>query len=169
VTRFKAALVLDLVTAQTTWTADIGVLVLAAAIIERANEVIVMAFRDYEADRLEDLMEQANDAFAANTIEPLREIAAQAKTNLTEYKAQTKEFALLVALCFGLMVSLAGVRSLHPLLSNQGFPAGRLFTIVDIILTGAMLAGGSEGVHRLANIVSSGADTLSTRIDNAAK
>ena len=156
--RLKADVVLDFNAAQSIWATDIGVLVFVAAIIERANEVIVMAFRDYEADRLEARLAAAPDADKPD-----------AQDNLNKYKSQTKEFALLIALCFGLVASLAGVRAYHPLLKDPHTAVGRMFTALDVLLTAAMLAGGSEAIHRMANVVTSGADTLSTRIDKAGK
>jgi hypothetical protein len=41
--------------------------------------------------------------------------------------------------------------------------------LADIIVTSAMLAGGSEGIHRMANVFTSFMDSLSTQIDKKSK
>jgi len=165
----QAGLVLPLDSSQAKWTSTIGGLVLVAGIIERATEVIVMTFRDECAAGLSDAVELAAKKATAAPADP--EAAGgleKAQKTLTSYKEQTKQFALFVAFCFGLLLALAGARSLHWLLLDQKVVTGRLFLALDVIITGAMLAGGSEGIHRLANVLTSGADTLSTKIDKAA-
>jgi hypothetical protein len=85
------------------------------------------------------------------------------------YRAETKEFALLVGFFFGILASLAGVRALHGLLDITQYPPGTapgtLFTVADVLITGAMLAGGSEGIHRMANAFNGFMDSLSARTD----
>lgn len=49
-------------------------------------------------------------------------------------------------------------------LRDNSAPSG-LFRAVDVLVTGAMLAGGSEGIHRMANGFISFMDNLSTRAD----
>ena len=44
-------------------------------------------------------------------------------------------------------------------------PVGGLFTMADIVVTGATLAGGSEGIHRIANAFTGFMDGLSSRAD----
>jgi hypothetical protein len=160
---FKNTGSLSLDGSQQRWPSIVVSLTIVAAIVERATEVIVMVFRDRGAEELQERADTAPDAKAS--ADP------DAKTNkevLGAYQAATKEFALPVAFSFGLLAALAGVRALHPLLADPHAATGRLFAVLDIIITGAMLAGGSEGVHRIANVVTSGADTLSTKFDNAA-
>ena len=75
--------------------------------------------------------------------------AAQAA--LAAYRAVTKEIALCIGFVLGLFVSLAGVRALSSIVNSV--PADNwLFPIADIILTGAIIAGGSDGVHQMVNV-----------------
>ena len=167
----------------------IGWLFVVALFIERAVEVVVMVFRDQQADQLDEAEEHAvrvvktaikkaaalvgdnavappDKKAAADAVEALRPALVAARENKLVYRAQTKEFALLVSFVFSVFVSLAGVRALHGLLLDAT-PTGNLFTVADIVVTGAMLAGGSEGVHRMANAFTSFMDGVSARGDQA--
>jgi len=151
----------------------IGWLFTVALFVERAVEVVVMVFRDQQADQLDEAEENAARDFTSATkkavaegIETARQALMAARQNKLVYRAETKEIALLVSFVFSVFVSLAGVRALHGLLMDAT-PTGNLFTAADIVVTGAMLAGGSEGIHRIANAFTSFMDGVSARGDQA--
>jgi hypothetical protein len=151
----------------------IGWLFAVALFVERAVEVVVMIFRDQQADQLDEAEENAARDFTsatrkavADAVEAARQALVAARQNKLVYRAETKEIALVVGFVFGLFVSLAGVRALHGLLLDAT-PTGNLFTAADIVVTGAMLAGGSEGIHRMANAFTSFMDGVSARGDQA--
>jgi len=151
----------------------IGWLFVVALFVERTVEVVVMIFRDQQADQLDEAEENAARDFtnatkkgAADAVEAARQALATARQNKLVYRAETKEIALLIGFVFGVFVSLAGVRALHGLLLDAT-PTGNLFTAADIVVTGAMLAGGSEGIHRMANAFTSFMDGVSARGDQA--
>jgi len=150
-----------------------------ALFVERAVEVVVMVFRDQQADLLDKAEEEAvtalNDATkranvlpgdnaAATNVQTANTALAGIRHDKVIYRAETKEIALLVGFAFGLFVSLAGVRALHSLLKDNE-PVGVLFVAADILITGAILAGGSEGIHRIANAFNGFMDSLSARTD----
>lgn len=105
--------------------------VLALAIfIERAVEVYVNTHR--ESGKLE--------------------AKGHGSRELETYKTHTRRKAFLMALTLGTLVSLVGMRVLFPLVSADFVPAGlqgRLFGMVDVVITAAMLAGGAEPIHKL--------------------
>jgi hypothetical protein len=159
----------------------IGWLAAVALFVERAVEVVVTVCRDQGADAIaikqKHAAADAKKADAAVTAagpaaaDALRQASAAAHKDaedaddeMTVYSAITKEFALKVSFCFSLLVSLAGVRALHGLVPDNAV-TGRLFTVADIVVTGALLAGGSEGIHRLANVYTSFTDSASRRLD----
>lgn len=165
------------------FTGLIAWLVAVALFVERAVEVVVMVFRDYGADLLQATEDSAtaantsaNKALAASPTDAgLKSVADKTRTALDDahrdnviYRAKTKEIALSVGFVFGAMVSVAGVRSLHGLLID-GTTTNGWFNFVDIIVTSAMLAGGSEGIHRIANAFTSFMDNLSSRADQDQK
>jgi hypothetical protein len=159
----------------------IGWLVAVALFVERAVEVVVTACRDQGADLLEidkhvktraalnadaalKKADAAGAAAAATAAAAANDAAQAAQDAITAYRAVTKEFALKVSFGFSFCVAVAGVRALHGLLPD-GYATGRLFTVVDLAVTSAMLAGGSEGIHRLANVYTSFADSASSQYD----
>jgi hypothetical protein len=85
------------------------------------------------------------------------------------YRADTKRIATLVGFMLGALVSLAGVHSLGSLLvlDTTGKPQdlGALFYLADLIVTSAILAGGSEGIHHMTEAFTSVMDNLSARAD----
>jgi len=167
---------------------SVGWLFVVALFVERAVEVVVMVFRDQQADELDEAEEHAvrvvkaaikraaalagdntaapaDKKAAIDAVEAVRPALVTARQNKLVYRAETKEIALLVGFVFGLFVSLAGVRALHGLLLDATAPTGNLFTAADIMVTGAMLAGGSEGIHRMANAFTSFMDSVAARGD----
>lgn len=151
----------------------IGWLFAVSLFVERAVEVVVMVFRDQQADLLNEVETRATaivTALAGNITasqadrEKAAKDAAVAHEQIVVYRAETKEIALLTGFVFGIFVSLAGVRALHGLLLDATTTSS-LFNVADIVITGAMLAGGSEGIHRMANAYTSFMDNLSTQAD----
>ncbi len=140
-----------------------------ALFIERAVEVVIMVLRDADADHLESVVEtelariadmKTNDITAPAATPAL----ALAKKNLSDYRAATKQIALVISLVLGLLISLAGVRALDSIVAAPG--SHGLYIAVDVFVTGAVLAGGSEGVHQMANVVS---NFLQSTADKARK
>jgi len=155
----------------------IGWLFAIALFVERAVEVVVLVFRDQQAGALDAAEARATAivaALAANATasqsdkDKAARDAVTAHEQTVSYRAETKEMAMLVSFVFGIFISLAGVRALHGLLADFT-PTGTLFTVADIVVTGALLAGGSEGIHRMANAFTSFMDSLSTRADASQK
>jgi hypothetical protein len=151
----------------------IGWLFAVALFVERAVEVVVMIFRDQQADMLDEAekgaardLAEATKTGVADAVVKARQALMTARQNKLVYRAETKEMALVIGFGFGLLVSLAGVRALHGLLL-EATPTGNLFLAADIVVTGALLAGGSEGIHRMANAFTSFMDGVSARGDQA--
>lgn len=150
--------------APTTFLGLIGWLTAVALFVERAVEVVVCFTRDQEADLIQEKIDAATAANAVLPTDQTKAALAAAVHAQTVYTANTKEFALTVSFAFSLLVSLAGIRALHGLIPD-GVATGRTFTLADIAITACLLAGGSEGVHRLANVYTSFADNASSQLD----
>lgn len=137
-----------------------------ALFIERAVEVIVMILRDAGADALQAKVDAAQaQVTAAQKADPQAPATSQALVDasaaLGAYRAVTKEIALCIGLVLGVLVGLAGVRALGSVVAA---PANDpLFTAVDILITGALLAGGSEGVHQMANVFTNFMQSLAAK------
>jgi hypothetical protein len=150
-------------------------LFLIALILERALEVFIATWRGPEGSVLQDAVTRekttlvrlkeenillatsgtaAQKKAKAGEIDTTVESLDSAEDKLQPYKAETKRIALAAALTMGLLISIVGVRSLEGMVTKdslddfEGFQA-TLFALLDIFLTGALLAGGSEGIHKI--------------------
>ncbi len=152
----------DLSLAETT--ARLTTLFIAATFIERAVEVIVTPWREEESNHLELSLKDA----AAEQV-------PGAQRALVSYKSTTQGMAFMVAGIMGVLVSLVGVRGIEMFLKADfwksvlaGIPTEavtlqyHLFTLVDVLITGALLAGGADGIHRVTSLI---IDFLSTTRD----
>jgi hypothetical protein len=139
-------------------------LVFAAAVIERAVEIIVSPWRDAEASKLEKEM-AAIDARpadpAANAQNALDRKAVSDK--LDDYRGDTQRYAFAISLTLSILASIAGVRALGSFmdprrLTNAAFTHGAqylFFLGLDVALTAALLSGGADGIHSVVNAVTS--------------
>jgi hypothetical protein len=120
-------------------------LFMMAAFIERAVEVVITAWRDETALKLQ---------HAADTAGP--EDVASKRHELDLYKLQTQRHAFTISLALALMAAIVGVRALTPLVAaaTDRPPNQQLgFTIFEVLLTALLLAGGSDGIHQLVTTV----------------
>jgi cytochrome b subunit of formate dehydrogenase len=91
----------------------------------------------------------------------------EAEVELATYKAHTQRFAFLIGLSAGILISIAGVRVLHPLVNWDADIAGAqdvVFDTIDIFVTGGLLGGGAEGIHRLVSVITDFLDFTRKRI-----
>jgi len=132
-------------------------LFIVATFIERAVEVIVSTCRDAEANALEHAVDTAQDKIDAQAkvapgavpnLDPLH----AAQKELLDYRSATKELAMCISFVLSIFVSLAGVRAFGSIVDSVP-SANWLFSVADIIVTGAVLAGGSDAIHQMMNVI----------------
>ncbi len=146
-------------------------LVFIALFVERALEVFVAAWRDPGADErdlaLQELQKRLSELQGARaSTEDVAQEIQTAVRNQTIYRTETKKIALRSGLALGVIVSAVGFRVLAELVSDlpsEGFQ-GSAFALVDIFLTGAVIAGGADGIHKIANLYGDFMDSTSKRI-----
>ncbi|MBD2197382.1 MULTISPECIES: hypothetical protein [Calothrix] len=70
------------------------------------------------------------------------------------YKSNTRIIALWTSLLCGLLISAIGIRSLEPLIILDASNPIQLiiFRCFDAFLTGGLIAGGSEGIHKFTQV-----------------
>jgi hypothetical protein len=152
-----------------------------ALFIERSLEVFISAWRDPEAAPLKVEKDAATRdlklAVAANQgISGARTAATQAEKDLEKYKAETKRIALIAALTVGVLVSASGLRSFETFLNlrtqhHDGWEraAGALFNAVNVLITGGLLGGGSELIHKILKVITDFLDQTSGRLQKASQ
>jgi hypothetical protein len=125
-------------------------LLLTAAFIERAVEVVITPFRDGGASSLRKQIAvlQATQPVDSASIAKLQQ-------QLDDYTTQTQKYAFCVLALLGLSAAIVGVRGLGLFLvqTSPPQPPGWIghqqdaFQFFDIILSTLLLAGGANGLH----------------------
>jgi hypothetical protein len=144
-------------------------LMLAAAFIERAVEVIISPWRDAGAtklgNRLDVLKAQTPPADAC-------EIHA-ADAAFQEYKGKTQQYAFGVSVSISLSAACVGVRALWPFVNAANFNSldpnqQWAFLLVDVVLSAALLSGGADGIHSAVNAVTTFFSTTAQKAQQSA-
>lgn len=135
-------------------------LLFASAILERALDVWLSLAMGGKADELDGEIRSlkaraerapAGDADKRDQLQAETDLKALMVTR-TEHSSATRRMALPAALLGGLAISAVGLRALEPLMlpfdaTWRSSAQAPWFTGVDIVFTGALLAGGSDGIH----------------------
>ena len=148
----------------------LGYLVLISLFVERAIEVFLSAWRSAGADELDGKMtnitKQITDRVATlkdqnadvssnrTEIERLKGELESFKKERTQYRSDSRLISQWLGLGFGILIALVGVRVLGNIvdIGKLTEPQIGIFNIVDIILTGAVLAGGSEAINKITKV-----------------
>jgi hypothetical protein len=134
-------------------------LLFASAILERALDVWLSIWMGGEADLLDGEIRQLKANIDKSPPETPQQAIATDRQELemlqvkrTEYQGKTRKRALPIAMGAGLIISAIGLRALDPLFespeaNSQQLIQSHVFSAIDIIVTGTLLAGGSDGIH----------------------
>ncbi len=143
-----------------------ALLMLVSLFLERALEVFLSTWRgpgsavlDLKIEEFESKISRLKELKSPRPEEIESEYAKfeNAKKERKDYKCQSQRYILWVGLAFGFLVSAIGLQALHSLADSnalEGLPKTQqtLFRWVDVLLTGGLIAGGSDGIHKIANV-----------------
>lgn len=143
----------------------LAILFMIALLAERALEIFVGTWRSPRATQLDLSVSTLEEKIAKleNLAKPDQAALAATRAGLDEAKRQerqyrcvTRQIVLWVGLGLGLLVSAVGCRALEVLVdpSVRQWSSAQVtaFRLVDVVLTGGVIAGGSEGIHRIATV-----------------
>jgi hypothetical protein len=141
-------------------------LLLVALFIERSLEVFLTTWRGGTAQQLERGVEKAQELVSKNQAN-ITDLHA-AEDTLTQYRSATQRIALPAALFLGILICALGVRGLGPFLDTQAFSQlpsiqRKLFTAVDVLMTGSLVGGGSDFVHKFISIFTNFMDSTAEK------
>ncbi|TRY15011.1 hypothetical protein [Shewanella hanedai] len=146
----------------------LGTLILLSLFVERAIEVFLSAWRSAGADELDrviELRKLALNKFIEAQQEPIAEQESAQCKSLTiqleeaekkraEYRAGSRFISQWLGLGIGIFISFIGIRIIGNIVDSSsltGYQAG-MFVIVDIVFTGAVLAGGSDSINKIMKV-----------------
>jgi len=141
-------------------------------VIERSIEAILNAWRRRGKQTRKELLKQIKKRIEVEKDDQakkdLRQQEEKSSQNLSVYTSVNRTLALLMGLAMGIAVSALGFRILQPLVDPVSLQSTtsihhKFFGGVDTLITGALIGGGSNGVHRILDAVLSYADKISTK------
>ena len=154
------------------------ILLVVAVLAERALEIFVGTWRSPGATQLQLDVRVAEAAIARldgsddTTLRQARTALESARRMESQYRCTTRLIALWTGLALGFLVSGVGLRALEMLIdpAGGGWSASQAaaFRLVDSLLTGGVIAGGSEGIHRMASVFDNFMTTAARRAKAAA-
>lgn len=129
-------------------------LFLIALFIERGLDVFLTNLRASESEKIQNRIEIL-EVNAASQPDLGSELENE-RNLLHDYKSKTRFYAMRTSLIIGILVSAIGFRSLQNLIDPTCFDKLESFQkyiiyFFDIFLTGAVLAGGSDSIHKMMN------------------
>lgn len=143
-----------------------------ALFLERALEVFITTTRGAQASLLDVKLEAARreltEAQQAASKSAKQAGLRAAEQEKAQYKSQTHKMALWAGVIFGLVVSAAGIRTLETLVAPNALeevPDMQVFVfhLADVLLTGGLLAGGADGLHKLTQVYTNYMESTSER------
>ena len=136
-----------------------------ATLEQSTVEVMISTWRNPAREEIEAELMRLNRELKGENITPdeRKQWIAERKElriKLKKYKADTRRISLWIALLVGILISVVGVRILGNLVDPNQLQAMSKyqalgFNTMDIFLTGALIAGGADGVYQIVQVFSS--------------
>lgn len=150
-------------------------LLFIALFLERALEVFVLTLRGpdearlgLEVKELENKLNNPKKDQSDTEKAELDKAFEKSKLKRIEYKSETRRIALWIGLTLGILISAVGIQALQTLvdidtLGSLSKAQLTAFRLMDVLLTGGIIAGGSEGIHKLISVYNSFMDASAKR------
>jgi hypothetical protein len=137
----------------------VSVLLVIAVFLERSLEVFIITWRSSGAERLDIEIEFTK----RDNPEELNKKMYQRVV----YRSNTTRYALWTGLAAGILISTTSIRVLQPFLDPGQLSGFHLFAFhfVDVMLTGGLIAGGSDAIHKIAKIYTNFMDASAKRLE----
>ncbi len=129
-----------------------------ALFLERFMDVFLTTWRAPQSEQLAAEIQSVSKDLEQNPVDSeLIRQKEEKQTALAEFKRTTRTISLWSGFILGMIVALVGIRALFPLIDARAFRSlsevqQSLFRLLDVLITGGMLAGGSDGIHKLAEV-----------------
>jgi len=160
----------------------LGSVALIALFLERVLEVFITTWRGPGANELDAkiqgfenklnlLKKESSASEESPKIKETLDSFDEANKIKSKYKSETQRIALWSGFAIGLVISAVGIRTLsflvNPIALESAPEAQELsFRLVDVFITGGLIAGGSDGIHKIFNVYNSLMNSTSDRLKN---
>lgn len=157
----------------------LGSLLIVALLLERALDVFLTTWRAEGSEKLDseinDIKEkiarlkQAGKADTDPDIKTEQGYLRQKNQEKLAYRSKTRIIAMWSGLILGVIISAIGFRVLATLVDPASFGGIKdnqkyFFNLFDILLTGGLIAGGSDGIHKIMDLYRVFMEGSSTRV-----
>jgi len=145
--RFKPNIISDL-------SGIINTLLIVSLAIQSVIEIVVS---NIQAPKKEEKKEEKN-LIQSKTTDDLSNLSIEEINKLNKdikkISLQTRKISYSISLLLGLLISISGIRIIQPLTSELELSKFQisLFHFLDIFLTGALISGGTEGIHSVTKV-----------------
>ncbi len=141
-------------------------LLIVSLFIERTIEVFVTTWRGPSADQLA-LHVRSAAVPHGGPGQPSQQLL-----DLAAYRSQTQRIAFTAGVVIGTGIAALGVRALGALVDPGAFASlsqahasqASVFVAADVLLTGAVLGGGSDGIHKIVSVFTNFLDATSDKV-----
>ena len=133
----------------------LGSIFFVALLVERFLEIFVTDARYKEKKELTLKIEELEKKKPSEKEAEVKTEIMQLRLELEMFKKERERVITIAGFLVGTIVALFGVRILSNLISTQGMGIlqEKYINIMDMILTGGLIAGGSGGIHALLNMI----------------
>ncbi len=133
--------------------AVLGTILMASLIIERGLDVFLTTLRAEKSEKMSRAINEIK-ILAGNGDSSIKAELSKLEDEQFIFKSQTRIIALWSGLLAGVILGIIGFRALNSLVSPDEFELLKnfqkiVFNAVDIFLTGCVLAGGSDSIHKI--------------------
>jgi hypothetical protein len=147
----------------------LGTLAIVALFVERAQQIYVGAWRGIDRATLDNRVTRWKTWLAqvehypsqVNLHLEITEGLQAVELELAKFRQLTRRYVFFIGLAVGVLIAAAGPRLLREILEPWGDPGAFqawVFAVVDILITGGLIGGGSEGIHKIMVLVTDSLD-----------
>jgi hypothetical protein len=147
-----------------------------ALFVERTLEVFITAWRGQDTVKRENDLKALKESTVLSPPDPALTDQIKDKANwVAEYKCETQAIALRSALVLGILIAAVGMRLFNtfvddPVNARSDSPWANLemgtFHILDVLVSGGIIGGGSDAVHKMMNIITEFLDATARKVKN---
>lgn len=126
----------------------LAILFVLSIFVERTVQVYVSIFRNPRKQEIESQIRSAS-------VTPVDAATKAANdTRLVEHQAGTQQRSVALCLVLGLAMGLSGVSVIEAIVDNsETAPVNWLLRLLDILIVGGLLAGGSQPIHQIMETI----------------